>query len=113
MNVFAIRHKPTNRFMPVPVGKNGSGSSYWEPTEQADGQMPRLFPHKRSAKSALAQWLRGTHKPVMEWASDPPLGEFGFGARYQECVGTAVEPVPGRNADDMEIVTFTLTEVNV
>lgn len=107
MKVFAIRHKPTGKLMPVPTGKNGSGSSYWEPAEQAEGLMPRLFPLRRSAAGALTQWLRGMHKPVTEFERDET-----FSPCYEITIGTEVEPVPGRIASDMELVEFTLTESN-
>jgi len=91
--------------MPVPTGKNGSGSSYWEPAEQIEGLMLRLFPLRRSAAGALTQWLRGIHKPVTEIEQDET-----FGRSYCITVGTEVAPVPGRFAGDMELVEFTLTE---
>jgi len=85
MKVYAIRHTPTGLFMPVPTGKNGSGSSYWDPLEDShnpqitktpvDGvavygtPLPRLFPLRRSASSALTQWLRGRHVSITSGCS--------------------------------------------
>lgn len=110
MKVYAIRHIPTGRFMPVPTGKNGSGSSYWEPITESTtvyGEpLPRLFPLRRSASSALTQWLRGRHEPLTEWEQDET-----FGSSYQVTVGTDVRHDPSRKADDMEIVAFELVEV--
>ena len=116
MKVYAIRHIPTGRFMPVPTGKNGSGSTYWDPVADSESAklygeapraVPRLFPLRRSASSALTQWLRGRHVVVTE-RSHP---DDSFGQSYDEPVGTAVEPDPSRKADDMEIVVFELVEV--
>ena len=123
MKVYAIRHIPTGRFMPVPTGKNGSGSSYWDPLTDShnpqitktpvDGvtvygiPLPRLFPLRRSASSALTQWLRGRHVVVTE-RTHP---DDGFGQSWDEPVGTAVEHDSSRKADDMEIVAFELVEV--
>lgn len=115
MKVYAIRHIPTGQFMPVPTGKNGSGSSYWVPTETAycravldlKPPLPRLFPLRRSASSSLTQWLRGRHVVVTE-RTHP---DDSFGQSYLEPVGTAVEPDPSRKADDMEIVAFELVEM--
>lgn len=108
MKVYAIRHIPTGRFMPVPTGKNGSGSSYWEPIEDFTvGRVPRLFPLRRPASSALTQWLRGRHVVVTE-RTHP---DDGFGQSWDKPIGTTVEPDPSRKADDMEIVAFELVEV--
>lgn len=110
MKVYAIRHIPTGRFMPVPTGKNGSGSSYWEPITESTAvygtQLPRLFPLRRSASSALTQWLRGRHVVVTE-RTHP---DDGFGQSWDEPVGTVVKPDPSRKADDMEIVAFEIVE---
>ena len=113
MKVYAIRHIPTGRFMPVPTGKNGSGSSYWDPVDVSTcnatfGQLPtvpRLFPLRRSASSALTQWLRGRHEPLTEWEQDET-----FGSSYQVTIGTDVKHDPSRKADDMEIIAFELVE---
>lgn len=112
MKVYAIRHIPTGRFMPVPTGKNGSGSSYWDPVDIAfDGEgnvttVPRLFPLRRSASSALTQWLRGRHVPV----TSSEYNEFrGIYEIYT--VGAEAVPDPSRKADDVEIVAFELVEV--
>lgn len=113
MKVYAIRHIPTGLFMPVPTGKNGSGSSYWDPIDSSACDVifgplptvPRLFPLRRSASSALTQWLRGQHKPieVRECGDD-------FGNYHIVSDGVEVVPIPERKADDMEIVVFELVE---
>lgn len=108
MKVFAIRHKPTQRFMPVPKGKHGSGSSFWEPSETPDGTMPRLFNTKRKASCSLTQWLRGRHEVVTERTHS----DDGFGHSWDEPVGTAVTHDPNRIPADMEIVTFELKETH-
>lgn len=109
MKVYAIRHIPTGRFMPVPTGKNGSGSSYWDPFDGVTvygTPLPRLFPLRRSASSALTQWLRGQHKPI-DYVEH---GEF-YGGTHLIRESVEIIPVASRKADDMEIVAFELVEV--
>lgn len=110
MKVYAIRHIPTGLFMPVPTGKNGSGSSYWDPITESTAvygtPLPRLFPLRRSASSALTQWLRGRHVPV----TSSEYNEFR-GVYETYTVGAEAVHDPSRKADDMEIVAFELVEV--
>ena len=102
--VYLIRHKPTGYYMPEPTGHRGRGSSFWEPTTEAD--YPRVFKHPRSAKAALTQWLRGKHMPVREAEYDE------FSGRYMEYVaGADVVHQPHRKLEDMEIVSACLTPV--
>jgi hypothetical protein len=123
MKVYAIRHTPTGLFMPVPTGKNGSGSSYWEPVDghysqinktPVDGvivygtPLPRLFTYRRSASSALTQWLRGRHVPITSGCSPCVANGFTYD---DELIRVDIVPVPERKADDMEIVAFELVEV--
>lgn len=109
MKVFAIRHKPSQRFMPVPTGKHGSGSSFWEPAETLDGTMPRLFSTKRKASSSLTQWLRGRHEPVQEPVEQ---SDDFFHVGGMVTVGAKVAFDPSRIPADMEIVTFELKETH-
>lgn len=88
--------------MPEPMGRQGRGSSFWEPTEQTDN--PRLFKAKRSAQSALTQWLRGHHIGEKHWESDDEYGSGG----YLVDAGTSIKPQPHRRKEDMEIVIFTI-----
>lgn len=88
---YGIRHKPTGFFMPHPTGRNGNGSSFWEPTEQADE--PRLIRSVHAAKCVITQWLRGHHNP-----------EFDYEDGWKYTVGTDVKPMPHRKREDMEIV---------
>lgn len=110
MKVYAIRHIPTGQFMPAPTCKNGSGSSYWEPITESTTvygtPLPRLFPLRRSASSALTQWLRGQHKPI-DYVEH---GEF-YGRTHLIRESVEIIPVVSRKADDMEIVAFELVEV--
>lgn len=111
MKVYTIRHIPTGQFMPVPTGKNGSGSSYWEPFEGVTvygAPLPRLFPLRRSASSALTQWLRGRHVPITSGCS--PCVDNGF-TYSDELIRVDIVLDPSRKADDMEIVAFELVEV--
>lgn len=107
MFVYGIRHKPTGNFMPVPSGRNRSGSSYWEPFENSN-ELPRLFSAKLNARVALAQWLRGQHKPIDSIERDELSGKA-----YLIRGSVEVIAVASRKAEDMEIVEFTVAETGV
>lgn len=100
--VYVIRHKPTGFYMPEPTGNQGRGSSFWEPKEQAE--YPRVFRHERSAKIALMQWLRGEHRPVVDFEFD----EFS-GKNFSYTVGAKVIPIATRHKEDMEVVPMHLS----
>lgn len=89
--MYAIRQKSTGWFFPA-FGKNQSkGSTWMEPKVDA---IPRLFRRKQDAKATLDHWLRGQLRVTY------PL-------RFEDCYEEAdwhYKSVPGRSADDMEIV---------
>lgn len=105
--VYAIRHKPTESYMPARMFKqSGAGWSYWEPTDVGNklgllgvDRNPRLFFSHAAAALAANAWLRG------QW-------ECGYGVD-----GERLSPRPGapdgpeRRAEDIEIVEFKLMEV--
>lgn len=99
---YAILHKPTGSYMPVPTGYRGRGSSNWEPTEKVGNQDPRLFNTLIAAKRALSSWLMGMHKPVMEYDD-----VWGRSALVQE--GVEIIPVPSRKREEMSIVELQFT----
>ena len=101
MPYWAIRHKPTGKFLPNPKGRAGRGGSHTEPTS-AGAARPRLFESPIGARNALAQWLRGKHVCSR--------GELSDGAgTYETYEDTEVIHVPSRIKADMEIVSIGLT----
>ncbi len=96
MKVYAIRHKPSGRFMPY--RRNSRGASYDEPTaDMAKGEMPRLFPTQDSARRTLVAWLQGIWKDEYYDTIDGP-----------DYTGPAPTKQPDRKKDDMEIIILTL-----
>lgn len=94
MSLYAIRHKPTGRLLPIkPYGSHKGGTH----VTLEDKRAPRLFPTTVAAQNALRHWLRGrltvTYLPPCgpDWADD---GDYRL----------EVEPVADRVADDMEII---------
>lgn len=111
MQVFAIRHKPTQAWMPARMFKHGGGWSHWEPEPVPEGYgdmrgydtNPRIFFTKQSVHNALSAWLQGA------WAAQTKRdGDWETGY-YQVDAGPAPEkPVNPRKREDMEIVTLEL-----
>ena len=97
--LYALRHRATRRFMPELKG----GYSYWEPAEGEVDAPVRLFPATLNACRARDAWARGHHYMVTNehWES----GEID--------AHLDIEPVPGRNRDDLEIVEMTLKEKRI
>lgn len=114
---FAIRHKPTGKFMPCRMFKqSGHGWSWWEPTETRAGyvafdQNPRVFFSRRAASNAIGQWLRGPlNRREVDYGSQDcsapwSPSEIGFE------VMSAKSEHPPRRRDDVEIVTMWLAEL--
>ena len=98
----AIRHKPTNHYLPSPKGHSGRGGSFVDPVDPKETH-PRLFMTQLAAKRALIAWLRGKH----EGDYDSEYNEW-TGESYTVCVGYVVVPVPSRKAEDMEVVEILL-----
>lgn len=105
--VFAIRHKPTGRFMPIRMFRTSSrGFSYWEPTETRPGYLPydrnpRLFYSRQSAINAITMWSMG------QWENAPTAcGPFDEPEREL----APMQPDVDRRRDDLEIVEFHLTQ---
>lgn len=99
---WAIKHKPTGHYLPVPRGRMGRGGSFTEPCKPEPGVLntqARLFDTKRSADNCLSQWLRGEHHGVFEY-------EEG----YTYTVGADVKPVASRVREDMEVVEVKIVE---
>lgn len=79
MKTFAIKHLPTGQFMPARLFKNGTGWTYWNPTDGAQkpyDPTPRLFPTLRGAQNALSAWLQGEWQRVTGTDGDWETGYF-------------------------------------
>jgi hypothetical protein len=98
---FAIRHKPSGRYLPELPGQRG-GYTHLEPRAWHLGPI-RLFPIKRNARLALKIWLRGMYNVRRSY------GNF----EENDIVEAETEPVPSRKAEEMEIVEFELQEVAI
>lgn len=98
---FAVRHKPTGHFIPVPGGRMGRGGSHTEPTDPAQSP-PRQFVSERAAKIFINTWVKG--KVVCHRS-----GYNGSGYEYDDyCEDNETIPVPHRRAEDMEVVPLKL-----
>lgn len=77
MILYAIKHVPTNTFMPSRMFRQAHGWSWWEPHETRPGYTPhdpnpRLFYSLQSARNSLTAWLRGplTNQEVDDGVTD-------------------------------------------
>jgi hypothetical protein len=111
MQVFAIRHKPTQAWMPARMFKVfGSGWSHWTPGPQGAAlglhgydKNPRIFFTLQSARNALTAWLSGAWESAT--VSD---GDFETGYRQIDSGPAPMKPEAPRKREDMEIVTLEL-----
>lgn len=99
--VYAIRHIPTGHYLPLSFSR-GHRHSHDEPTPDC---IPRLFPTKQSARSALTQWSRG------KWELRTFRESEGWEHPSYDVQELEVEPVPSRNVDEMEIVPMFIGEI--
>lgn len=104
MQVFAIKHKPTGKWMPARLNKAPGGWSYWDPTDDAPAhdKNPRLFFTLRSAQNALTAWIMGEHRresgTTYDWEGIPE----GYDNHIID------EPKVPRSREQMEIVRMEL-----
>lgn len=105
MEVFAIRHKPTQAWMPARMFKGSRGWSYWTPADtDAYDKNPRIFFTKRSAQNALTAWMQG------EWEQGLVQdGDWETGYYMVDGDPEPKKPKVERKREDMEIVTLTLS----
>lgn len=89
MIVFAIRHIPTGKLMPVRKTGRGGGTH----VSFDDKAPPRLFLEKRHAKFCLNWWVGG--KATQTYDDEGPLG-------------INVVPQPDRKVEDLEIIPIYL-----
>lgn len=110
MEVFAIRHKPTQAWMPTRMFKTiGRGWSYWTPGDSSEGldgfdKNPRIFFTKQSARNALTAWLGG------RWVQGKVReGDWETGYYTVDGDPAPTRPPVERKREDMEIVMLTLS----
>jgi hypothetical protein len=98
---YAIRRKSDGFYIPQPLGRNGRGGSHMEPE---DPNLPetevRLFKSEAAARISMNAWLKG--RWITEHGHDP--GHPGNDWESEDYEETRIEPVEGRNKEDMEVV---------
>lgn len=87
MKYFAIRHKPTGKYLPQGSKKRGGFTS--DTPMDMSKRPPRLFMKKHHAQYALDLWVKG---------------RWGVRLTAEHDDFLVPSPVKGRNKDDMEIV---------
>lgn len=102
---WAIRHKPTGRFLPQSSSKR-HGYTHDEPAIMEDSNIcPRLFGRVQDAKTALTWWLKG--ETMGKWVGGSYLNVFGehdddFDFEW------STQAREDRKAEDMEVVEIML-----
>lgn len=111
MKVWAIKHKPTGKWMPARMYKGG-GWSYWNPghtpqylsTEEVPfDPTPRLFATLPSVRNALTAWLQGEWDRSTKREGDWETGYYDVTAEPEPS-----KPPVERKRGDMEIVELEL-----
>jgi hypothetical protein len=108
MIVYAIRHKPTGKFMPMHMPGSSSGSrgwSHWVPEHQQGNPMPRMWDSHQRAARALTAWLEGVFTYV-----ENHYGEYGCEIEMNL---EPTKPLIERKREDMEVVQMFLNEAPI
>jgi hypothetical protein len=101
---WAIRHKPTGRFMPQSSSKR-HGYTHDEPVRMDSNWCPRLFGRKQDASTALTWWLKG--ETMGKWVGGQFTNAFGDiddDMDYEMHTVVCVD----RKGEDMEVVQLKL-----
>lgn len=101
LQTFAIRHIPTQSYMPK--RKQEKGSSHWVPgivDREHETDFPKLFHTEHAAICAVYSWLRGKVVMTAHQGHEDPYPEYTLDLRKD----------PTRRLKDLEIVTFDLVE---
>lgn len=102
---WAIRHKPTGRFMPQSSSKK-HGYTHDEPTIMVDSNLcPRLFGRAQDARTALTWWLKG--ETSARWTGGMYTNVWGDAADDLD-YEWSLHPAVDRKAEDMEVVQLKL-----
>ncbi len=105
---WAIRHKPTGRFLPQSNNKR-HGYTHDEPDIMEDSnRCPRLFGREQDAKTALTWWLKG--ETTGRWVGGMYANVFGE-ADDDVDFEWDTQAVVDRKAEDMEVVQVNLEVV--
>lgn len=107
MKVYALRHKATGEFMPAKMFRTASrGWSHWAPGPKVEAPYdanPRLFFTHKGADNSRVLWAQGVFKRH--------VGSYtGFDSVEHYDETEVVAPPTPRHKDDLEIVTYELTE---
>jgi len=100
IQLFAIRHIPTGKFMPLTARNRG-----YTQVEAGDfielyaAVVPRLFKSRAGARWALNAWLKGA------WIQEATMGEYGIEG-YDPCPPKT--PPADRRPEDMEVAVMRL-----
>lgn len=102
--MYAIKHTPTGRYMPVAQPGSTRGASFVEPVDaETSDKAVRLFGSARSAKIALSAWCKGQY-----FVRNNPVSLYRDG--YDEEQSIEVVHVEGRVKSEFSVVTITLSE---
>ncbi len=102
---WAIRHKPTGKFLPQSNNKR-HGYTHDEPgIVESGNRCPRLFGREQDAKTALTWWLKG--ETSGGWVGGPYTNVFGE-ADDDFDFEWSTRVVVDRNAGEMEVVRISL-----
>lgn len=91
--IFAIRHKPTGRYLPRPPSGQKGGS--WVEPALPDTETPRFFHEKRHAKTFLTVWCQG-----------PQVRASSFDWEYDGTIPDPKLAAEPRIKEDFEVVTI-------
>ncbi len=98
---WAIRHKPTGRFMPQSNNKRHGYTQDIPAVTLNSNVCPRLFGRKQDAATALTWWLKG--ETYARWAGGMYTNVFGDADDDLNYEWRTVS-VTARTAEDMEVV---------
>jgi len=93
--LYALRHKPTGRFLPRPPSGR-KGGSWVEPSNET----PRFFHRERDAKGFLTSWCQGPQ--INSYSTDWETGCEEYEGATPD-IKLAKEP---RIRDEWEVVTI-------
>ena len=98
MKAYAIKHKTKGY---LPAMKAVKGYTGMSPTHKG---LPRLFNSRSAARNALNWWLKGGVSVEHRYVTIVPYGNI--------MDKLTIDPIPGRNAEDMSIVEMEVSEVH-
>lgn len=112
MKLWAIRHKPSGRLMPVVRGRGSTALNFHIDGFEMDfarhkiRKEPRLFINRIGAQRALSAWLKG------EWVQETSRSGM-YGDEVDVYTVPPDKPPADRRAEEMELVCFNLTPLKI